>query len=579
MNILVFFLIGTVGASWLLPNHYYPWVSAYQDFAAFGASLLSMAGLLIVAFVHKKNIVYPRISLFVVGLGAIPLLQYNAGIIFFGGDALISSLFVLGFFIMLVAGYNLALIDDLSPSFTVWLAGILIFAAVISTGLALYQWTFQPISIWIADLPPNARPFANLAQPNQLATLLGMGLAATLYFYEKRNINRISSSLIAVVLLFGLALTQSRTPWLMAIFFVVLWLWKFDITDRRLPRMWALIWVAVFISLILVLPHLAEFLQLSDVTPAIKRAAASSRWPMYTQFVHAIVEGPLWGYGWQQGSAAQLAITPFYTKLEYTEYTHNILLDLLVWNGPVLGGIIIAAVTCYLLRLAFLARSTESVFVVMAVGFFLLHSLLEYPHAYAYFLLPIGLLIGILQSDIPCRTWRISRWFAMFFLIGSAGLYAVIWHEYRLIEEDYRLMRFEKNRVGTLKADKPAPDVQLLTQLQALTRHSRLPAKANMTAEEMNDLYRYSRRFAHPASLFKYAQALALNGELKESYQQLALLRRIHGDRALRIAIFALEKSAENHPNIEPLLQRLYAIKLKKPVSSSGLTAPAQTKI
>lgn len=117
------------------------------------------------------------------------------------------------------------------------------------------------------------------------------------------------------------------------------------------------------------LPYLAEFLLLSDVTPATERAKASSRWPMYTQFVHAILDGPLWGYGWQQGSSAQLAVAPFYAKLEYTEYTHNILLDLLVWNGPILGSIIIIAVAYYLLRLAFLARSTENIFVVMAVGF------------------------------------------------------------------------------------------------------------------------------------------------------------------------------------------------------------------
>lgn len=545
---------------WILPNHYSPWVAAYQEFAAFASGFLLIGALLFAR--PALQIKSPRFILFLIALCCIPVLHYFTGIIYFSGDALISSLYLLGFATMLLAGYNLAPINTLRPALINWLAGALTIAALISVWLALYQWTLQPSSFWIADLPPNARPFANLAQPNQLATLLSMGLAAVLFFYEKHALHRISSSLLALLLLFGIALTQSRTPWLMAIFFVVLWLWKLNAAARRLPRSWAVAWVLIFISFIVMLPYLAEFLLLSDVTPATERAKASSRWPMYTQFVHAILDGPLWGYGWQQGSAAQLAVTPFYAKLEYTEYTHNILLDLLVWNGPILGSIIIIAVAYYLLRLAFLARSTENIFVVMAVGFFLLHSMLEYPHAYAYFLLPVGLLIGILQADFPCKTWRIPRWCVLIFLIVSVGLYAVIWQEYRVIEEDYRLMRFEKNRVGTLKAEQPAPDVILLTQLQALTKHSRLPATANMSAEELYDLSRFAQRFTHPAALFKYAQALALNGQPDAAYQQLMLIKNLHGTKVLLSAIYELEQLTEQHPETAPLLERLHKLDL-----------------
>lgn len=173
------------------------------------------------------------------------------------------------------------------------------------------------------------------------------------------------------------------------------------------------------------------------------------------------------------------------------------------------------------------------------------------------------MLIGILQADFPCRTWRIPRWAVALFLIGSIGLYAVIWHEYRIIEEDYRLMRFEKNRVGTLKADQPAPDVILLTQLQALTKHSRLPATANMSEEELYDLSRFAQRFTHPAALFKYAQALALNGQPDAAYQQLMLIKNLHGDAMLFSAIYELEQLTEQNPDIEPLLERLHAIDLK----------------
>lgn len=560
MKPLILFSTLLLIVSWLLPNHYSPWVSSYHDFSAFAAGLLLIAGLLCARI--AITIKLPRIFSYISALSFIPALQYTTGIVDLSGDALISCLYLLGFSVMLATGYNLANTDTLRPALINWLAGALIIAATISVWLALYQWTLQPSSFWIADLPPNGRPFANLGQPNQLATLLSMSLAAVLFFYEKHLLHRISSSLLALLLLFAIALTQSRTPWLMAIFFVVLWLWKFDSAQRRLPHTWAFAWVAIFVGFIFILPHLAQWLQLGGTTSVAKRAQALERWDLYVQFYQAIIHGPLWGYGWQQVSSAQLAITPLYPVAIYTEYTHNILLDLLIWNGPILGSIIIIAVSYYLLRLAFLARSAENLFVLMAVGFFLLHSMLEYPHAYAYFLLPVGLLIGILQADFPCKTWRIPRWCVLIFLIISVGLYAVIWQEYRVIEEDYRLMRFEKNRVGTLKAEQPAPDVLLLTQLQALTKHSRLPATTHMSADELDELSRFPKRFTHPASLFKYAQALALNNQLTAAYEQLLLIQGLHGDKLLLQAIYELDTLAEEHPEIAPLLKRLHAIPL-----------------
>lgn len=576
MKPLILFSNTLLLVSWSLPNHNYPWVSVYHDFATFAAGILFICSL---CFCTQPaiSIQFPRPALCVVAIACIPTLQYTTGIMYFGGDALLSSLYLLGFTSMLVAGYNLTVSSGLRPVLINWLAGTLIIASVISAWLAFHQWILQTGSIWVVDLPAKARPFANLGQPNHLATLLSMGLAAILFFYEKNILHRISSSLLALLLLFAIALTQSRTPWLMAVFFIALWLWKLNHAQRRLPRAWALTWIAVFAGLIFLLPHLAHWLQLGDTTSVAKRAQAMERWDLYVQFYQAIIHGPLWGYGWQQVSTAQVAITPLYPVAIYTEYTHNILLDLLIWNGPILGSVIIVAITYYLLRLTFLARSAENLFVVMAVGFFLLHSMLEYPHAYAYFLLPVGLLIGTLQADFPCKTWRIPRWGVLIFLIVSVGLYAVIWQEYRVIEEDYRLMRFEKNRVGTIKADRPAPDVILLTQLQALTKHSRLPATPNMSADELDELSRFAKRFTHPASMFKYVQALALNNQLEAAYVQLLLIQGLHGDRVLLQAINELDILEEKHPETAPLLQRLHAIPLdhaKKTTENTNDTAP-----
>lgn len=555
MNVIVFLSCAALFVGYVLPNHYVPWVSFYQESAAFVAGLLMFFSLLLARLPKRLN--FPIAYLLLPLLACIPVLQYLIGPIHFFGDALNSVVYILFFAGALFVGFNLIQCQQLHPSILHYLAGTLIAASLASVFLALYQWFLQPSILWVADLRPGGRPFANLAQPNHLATLMAMGLAAVLFFYEKRLLHRISSSLLVVIFLFVIALTQSRTPWLMAVFFVIIWLWKSAEGKRRLSSYWALAWVAIYVCFVLFLPYLSELLQLSSLSSVAQRAQAYSRWPLYKQFVQAIFDGPLWGYGWQQAGTAQLSVAPFYDQLEYSEYTHNILLDLLVWNGPVIGLVIIAVVAAYLLRLAFLVHSTDHIFAVVAVGFFLLHSFLEYPHAYAYFLLPVGVLIGCVQAGISCKTWHVPRYLVAVLLLVAGGVYVATWHEYRIIEEDFRLLRFEKGRIGTLKADKPAPDIYLLTQLQALTRHARLPATTGLTDSELEQFAVVARRFSQGPSIYKYIQVLALNNQLEKADEQLILLKNLHGEEFYKQVLHELKQQRKVHAQTDKLLDQL----------------------
>lgn len=557
--------------SWLIPNHYRPWLTSTSEFISFGAGILFLFSALVLRKFSAPFRI-PAIFILCVAIAFIPIIQNYLGVVFLFGDAAFSAIYILLLFVMLASGFSLSKEEKGEGRlFIVFLAVSILSAATISALIALSQWLIQPNSIWIKPLSGTSRPFANLAQPNHLATLLSMGMAAVLLLYEKHFFHRLSSSMLALLLLFGIALTQSRTPWLMAVIFIALWLWKFNCAYRRLSRTWALFWVAVFVSFIFILPSLAQWLQLSATASVAERAQAIERWGLYTQFFQAIVHGPLWGYGWQQVSSAQVAITPLFPVAIYTEYTHNILLDLLIWNGPILGSLIIVIAAYYLLRLAFLARSAENIFVVMVVGFFLVHCSLEYPHAYAYFLLPVGLLVGSLQADFRCRIWHLPRWLVVMFLAGSIGVYILIWQEYRLIEKDYSLMHFEKNRIGDLKADEPAPSVLLLTQLQSFIKNSRLPATRNMTTDELNELSRFAKRFTDPVSMFKYAKALALNDQLEKAYDELSVIRGLHGEKSFLQAINELSALKEDYPEIQPLLQRLQATTLESIGESIGV--------
>ena len=90
-----------IALGWLLPIHYRPWVTYTGELFAF-LSLFTLAAIYL-----KDKIKLPVISLPLLFLAGVPLLQYFCGELFFFDKALLCSLFVFGFWLCSVLGYNL----------------------------------------------------------------------------------------------------------------------------------------------------------------------------------------------------------------------------------------------------------------------------------------------------------------------------------------------------------------------------------------------------------------------------------------------------------------------------------------
>ena len=87
--------------AWLLPNHYQPWLSFYQDSCMFIAALL-----LAYSLFQKKEIEIPYHILFLIFLIFILSIQYLLSIIYFSGEFVINSLYLLGFITTFIVGFN-----------------------------------------------------------------------------------------------------------------------------------------------------------------------------------------------------------------------------------------------------------------------------------------------------------------------------------------------------------------------------------------------------------------------------------------------------------------------------------------
>ena len=540
--------------SWLLPNHFRPWVTAYQELFA-GMALVLAGGVVLLC----RGTRLPLASILIGCLAIMPALQLAAGILGFGGDAWISASYILALAFAIFVGYNLQLAGErrLGAVFAECIAWTLLLGAMVSAVMAVMQWLGFTNSFWVSSVQNPARPFANLAQPNNLATLVGMGLMSLLYLFELRKTHRFPAVLLALLLIFTLALTQSRTPWLTALFIGGLWFWQRRQLESRLGSRHMLLWLLLYMAMIVSVPLLTQYLGISSGS-LMDRVQQAARLGMYSQFIHALMEGPWYGYGWNQVFVAQAAVALQQVDHGPSVYTHNILLDLLIWNGPIIGGLIILATAIWFWRLLKESRSLTSTYAWLALSCFLVHSMLEFPHAYLLLLMPAGLLLGILQASVATggRAYALPRVMTGAVLVIAALLTAVMWWDYRLIEAEYNAAVLEQHEEFVPKEQQDISDVYTLTHMREYIYFIRAPLKAGYSELQLDEVLAITHRFPHFYFLLKSAYLLTINGCVDEAYELLLLMERLHRAPGLEQALAYLLEKSEEHPDLLNLLER-----------------------
>ncbi|MDR8438707.1 O-antigen ligase family protein, partial [Acinetobacter baumannii] len=104
MQVFFLFLAAILlGFAWLSPFHYNPWVMFSSEISTFAAGLSVLAAL----FYHHIKI--PRAQILLLPFTLIPIVQWGCGLVFDLSTALLSTLYLLGFWFMVLAGYNLSL--------------------------------------------------------------------------------------------------------------------------------------------------------------------------------------------------------------------------------------------------------------------------------------------------------------------------------------------------------------------------------------------------------------------------------------------------------------------------------------
>jgi O-antigen ligase len=542
---LIFFML-----AWLSNDHYRPWLNFHSEMLAF-AGLFS---LLTSVLIRSQCLVFvPRISFFIILVVLVPWLQFAVGISFFAGDALLSSLYLSGLLAGVFVGFSYSYPEARHQKLgLLGLMHCLWLAALVSAAIGLLQWLNLQDSLgnYVVQTDIGERAKGNLGQPNQLATLLLMGMAAYAFVYEQRVIGRLAFFLGIALMTGVLVLAQSRAGMLSVVLVTVFLIWKKRTVKLRLSSSAVAWWAVCFFIGTLALPYLSEALLLGDVRGVTSTEAISQRWRMWQQVGYAMMQSPWVGYGWNQTPTAHAAgAIAFPGDFTYTN-AHNFVLDLLVWNGLPLGLLLSGSIAYWFFTRIQAISCVNAVLAMACLLPFAVHSMLEFPFAYAYFLITAGFMVGVVEAAmVPARTIDIKvSWIWCFgALLVSLGSYLT--YEYFLIEEDFRIVRFESLRVGQTADTYEIPHVWMISHMGVMLKAARQVAEPNMKKADLENLRKVALRFPYGAVNFRYALALALNADPVGASHQMAVIRGMFGETyymACKAELQRLEK--EKYP-------------------------------
>lgn len=540
-----------LAAGWLSPNHYPPWTSFHLDAWIAVVTLAGCAGL---AFLPPQRSPVSGMVVMATCLLLVPGLQYVAGIVHSGGNVWISSAYLLGFLLALLAGGRWEvfkpgqLLDCLFAAIAI--------AAVLSVGLQLHQWLGLERLELLTMGNGVGRPFANFGQPNQLGTFLLWALLALLWGYVRRQIGAPVAMFAALFLLFGVALTVSRTAWVgLSLLLAAIWIWRGHWPSPRLPLAATVLGVffVLYASTMRWMTEVVLGSVLADHGDTA-RLTSESRPTIWAMFLDAIGHRPWLGYGWNQTALAQSEVSLDHSRFHvFFSSAHNLFLDLVIWCGIPLG-LAIAGWLCWwawtrLRRVANAENAVVLLFLLVVAN----HAMLELPLQHAYLLLPVGLVIGALDVRLGLRPLAlVGRSTLLVLWLAAAGLLGLIIRDYSRIEPAYETLRYEWANIKTQPAQ--PPDVWVLTQWRDFVQLVRFEPRAGMSEKELQWMREVVPMYPSSGFFMKLARSLAMNGRPDEAEMwlrrmcpvvtkaQCELVERVWVDMATRDAAMATVK-------------------------------------
>jgi O-antigen ligase len=430
------------GLAWtvpfLQPVHRFPLTAFYSEWLAFALGLAAAAPLL--RRESWRDAALPVVALAPLGLIVVLGMQVALGRVPYAGQALMAGLYLLWALLLIVLGQWLRREVSLAQiaTFLAWflLGGGFLHALA---GVAQHYGLHDPPLDALVVRKQLSSVFGNLGQLNHYAASITLALASAAYLYCRRGLPVAAAAAVAALFLPVLALTGSRSPWLYlaalaGLAFLLDRLQRSD-ESRRLSVFAAALlpgFVAaqLLVSLPFLLPAGAPIVVSADRLFQIASGVAP-RLQLWGEGWQMFLDAPLIGAGFgqfawehflhQAANGAGAAPGVF-------NHAHNLVVQFLAETGITGALIVTAAAVVWIADLRNVKVAPEWWWLLALLAVIGIHSMLEYPLWYAYFLGVAALLLGLgAERRIPVRHGGGARAAtALFVLLGCVNLVAVM---------------------------------------------------------------------------------------------------------------------------------------------------------
>lgn len=545
----------------LQPYHLYPLTSFYSEWLAFALGLGVMTVWMDGRLQARAEIPWVALSPF--ALAVLLMVHGLLGWSPYFGQALTGALYLAWAGLMIMAGRALAQIWGVEKLILVIASALAVGALLSATaGIIQFYELKTPLNAWVAQ-SRGAALFGNLAQTNHFASHATLGLLSLAYLSLRGRRAAWVALPCTLPLLFVLGLSGSRSVWLFLLAALALAAGLRAVTrDDANRRLFIVVGVMVIVYFLMQMAVQAGWIRPAEqeAVTAVDRlfsspGSISDRFRLWGAAWALWLEHPLQGLGWG-GFAADYYrhVTAIDADNLYGLYqnSHNIVLHLLAETGLIGGLLLVVPLLIWIFHVLRAPRDARLWWLLGLTGVFAIHSLLEYPLWYAYFLGVAALLLGI--AETPALAMRRIRLLAFVLLLAGGFNLAALWTGYRTFE---RIFHPGPNELP------PANLAALMTGLHRdpmLMPYVELSTALALNLDETGHkqhLFLNSRalRFSpQPRLVYRQALLLALADRPQEAREQLLRARRAYREPA-EFAV-DLARLARIHPErMRPLLE------------------------
>ncbi|OHC63535.1 MAG: hypothetical protein A2040_11275 [Rhodocyclales bacterium GWA2_65_19] len=577
-----------VSGPFLLPFHTDPIASFWGEW---WAGALGLAAVVVGLVAARGHLVLPQQLLIPALLLAALLVQFALGRLVFPQVGLLFAVYLLWAGLLLVLGRHLADTLGLVRLADV-LAGAVALAALIGAVVALMQWLGVAHEMpWIFPNSSGAI-YANLGQVNHHAHFSWLGIASAFYLCGRARLSRRLLWLLVLLLGFGSVLSGSRSVFLYPLVLLAALAWAHR-RDPQGPAARLVADAAMLLPVLVVLnfvgawaaPRVPDFwvwlggiLSSPDVgSMAIKAGGSAMAGDRLYQEVSgssirlailrtawsAFVDHPWLGQGvgnYPWASFVAAAGRTGEERFMVAEHAHNIILQVFVEFGVPVAAAVIFLLVLWAKHFLRQPWRLEHAWCAAVLGMGAVHSLLEYPLWYSYFLGPTALLLGATDNRraAPLAGRRVA-FYLILAALGGTVILSNLRTDYSRIEaaSNFPLAAHpDRERAWRISMDRM---VQILHESVlspwALLGFTILAEPSRQQARDRADLCERGIRLAPARSLLtRCTMQLAIAGRHAEARKlAVAVLRAFPAERAATTE--ELAKGAQEFPELVPLWQ------------------------